>query len=237
MPKWNNESIAAEILRRHQLKLDLSYSGMTRDDLPLLRAATRYMGSWEAAVAFAGLNYDDVRKYRSWTNERIIGRIKELHQKGDDLSWRHVSLTLDPSLAAAATKKSHFGSWKAALDAAGLNYDEIRKYRDWSDSEVLRRVRDMYAQGEPLNAKSMEKDNITLITAARRRFPSWDKALTAAGLDYKEIVQRTPFKRHRQAPGTVSAGRNASHNHASEIGDGASTSQTGKRRGRPKKRG
>jgi len=30
-----------------------------------------------------------------------------------------------------------------------------------------------------------------LITAARRRFDSWDKALTAAGLDYKKIVLRT----------------------------------------------
>ena len=227
MPKWSNDSIAVEILRRHDAGLDLSYSGMTREDLPLLRAATRYMGSWEAAITFAGLNYDDVRKYRSWTKERIVERIQELHEKGSDLSWRYVSLTLDPSLAAAATKKSHFGSWRAALDAAGLDYDHIRRYRDWSDTEVLRRVRDLYAQGKPLNAKSMEKENITLITAARRRFPSWDKTLSAAGLNYKEIVQRTPFKRRRQAPGTVSAAVNSAI---------LSGTATGNRRGRPKKR-
>ena len=230
MTKWSDTSIAAEILRRYESGLDLSYSAMAREDLPLLRAATRYMGSWEAAVQAAGLNYDDFRKYRSWTNDRIIERIRELHDKGDDLSWRHVSLTLDPSLAAAATKKSHFGSWRAALDAAGLNYDQIRKYRDWNSSEVLRRVRDLYARGEPLNAKSMEKQNITLITAARRRFPSWDKALSAAGLDYKEIVQRTPFKRRRQAPGTLHGNMPANAKPEPAL------TVNGVRRGRPKKR-
>lgn len=205
MPKWNKETIASEILRRHEAGLDLSYSGMAREDLPLLRAATRYMGSWQAAVEFAGLNYDDIRRYKSWTNERIIERIRELHAKGDDLSWRHVSLTLDPSLAAAATKRSHFGSWKSALEAAGLNYDDIRRYRDWSDEEILRKVRDLYAQGQPLNAKSMERDNITLITAARRRFPSWDRALAAAGLDYRSIVIRAPFRRRKRGGVGVSS--------------------------------
>ena len=100
--------------------------------------------------------------------------------------------------AAAATKRSHFGSWKAALEASGLDYDQIRRYRDWSDEEVLRRVRDLYAQGKRLNAKSMEQENITLITAARRRFPSWDKALSAAGLDYRGIVVRAPFSRRHK---------------------------------------
>jgi len=214
VPKWNQDNIASEILRRHEAGLDLSYSGMTREDLPLLRAATRYFGSWQAAVEYSGLNYDDIRKYKHWTNDRIIERIRELYAQGADLSWRHVSLTLDPSLAAAATKKSHFGSWREALEASGLDYDAIRRYRDWSEEEVLRRVRDLYAQGEPLNAKNMEKNNITLITAARRRFPSWDRTLAAAGLDYKGIVMRAPFRRKRKlessragAPFSSAAGR------------------------------
>ncbi|GAB4462527.1 MAG: hypothetical protein OHK0029_29580 [Armatimonadaceae bacterium] len=208
MAKWNQDTIAAEILRRYEAGQDLSYSGMTRENLPLLRAATRYLGSWQAAVEYAGLNYEDVRRYRSWTNERIVERIRELYAKGEDLSWRHISLKLDPSLAAAATKKNHFGSWRAALEAAGLNYDEIRRYRDWSNEEVIRSVRDLYAQGKSLNAKKMEREYITLITAARRRFPSWDRTLQAAGLDYRDIVLRAPFKRRRKE--TTKSGSDAS---------------------------
>ena len=205
MSRWNQEAIVGEILRRNETKQDLSYSGMTRDNLPLLRAATRYFGSWQQAIEHAGLNYDDFRRYRAWTNERIVERIRELFADGKDLSWRYVSLTLDPSLAAAATKKNHFGSWRSALEAAGVDYDEIRRYRDWSEDEVLQRIRERYAEGKPLNAKTLEKDNIALITAARRRFPSWDKTLAAAGLDYKGIVLRAPFKRKRTAVRNVTA--------------------------------
>ncbi|MBC8142265.1 MAG: hypothetical protein H7Y38_12575 [Armatimonadetes bacterium] len=196
--KWSRDSIVGEILRRHDTDQPLSYSGMTRDNLPLLRAATRYFGSWQNAIEYAGLDYNDFRKYRTWTNETIVERIQELYAQNADLSWRHISLTLDPSVAAAATKKAHFGSWRAALEAAGIDYDVIRRYHDWSDDEVIRKVRDLYAQGEPLNAKSMEQSDITLITAARRRFPSWDKTLSAAGLDYKNIVVRAPFRRKRK---------------------------------------
>ena len=214
MRKWSQEGIAQEILRRYEQKEDLSYSIMARENLPLLRAATRYFGSWQQAVEFAGLNYEDIRKYRVWTNERITERIRELHAQGNDLSWRHVSLHLDPSLAAAATKKSHFGSWRAALEASGLDYDQIRRYHDWSAEEVLRRIRDLHAQGKALNAKSMEMDNISLITAARRRFPSWDRTLAAAGLDYRGIVMRAPFLRKPNLR------REAAHSERSPISTG-----------------
>lgn len=56
---------------------------------------------------------------------------------------------------------------------------------------------ELHEQGVDLNAKRMEDYDITLITAARRRFDSWDKALTAAGLDFKKIVLRAPFKRRK----------------------------------------
>ncbi len=193
--KWNKDAIALEILSMYESGETLNYSSVASNNLSLLRAATRYFGTWEDAVRYAGLDYDSIRRYKSWTRDRIIARIKELHAKGEDLSWRHVCLNVDPQLAAAATKKSHFGSWREALEASGLNYDDIRKYREWDDERILEMVREFHRDGKELNAKNMELEDITLITAARRRFDSWHKALTAAGLDYTEIVHRAPFKR------------------------------------------
>jgi hypothetical protein len=188
--RWSKETIAAEILRRHSAGQDLSYSGITREYLALLRAAARHFGGWEAAIEFAGLDYDTVRRYRAWTAERIVERIRTLYAEGADLSWRHIALHLDPSLAAAAVKKAHFGSWRAALTAAGLDYDTIRRYRDWSDEEIVRSVQERHRAGLALNAKRVEREDVPLITAARRRFPSWDGALSAAGLDVQGIVLR-----------------------------------------------
>ncbi|HEX5324858.1 MAG TPA: hypothetical protein VFW40_13815 [Capsulimonadaceae bacterium] len=193
--KWSKESIALEILSMYESGENLNYSSVASSNLALLRAATRYFGTWEAAVNFAGLNYDEIRRYKSWTRDRIIDRIKELHSQNVDLSWRNVCLNVDPQLAAAATKKSHFGSWREALEASGLDYDAIRRYREWDDNRILDMVREYARAGKPLNAKNVEQEDITLITAARRRFDSWHQALTAAGLDYRLIVRRAPFKR------------------------------------------
>jgi hypothetical protein len=193
--KWSKETIGLEIISMYESGENLNYSSVASSNLALLRAATRYFGTWEAAVGFAGLNYDEIRRYKSWTRDRIIERIKELRAQNVDLSWRNVCLNVDPQLAAAATKKSHFGSWREALEAAGLDYDSIRRYREWDDDRILDMVREYAKAGKPLNAKNVELEDITLITAARRRFDSWHQALTAAGLDYRQIVRRAPFKR------------------------------------------
>ncbi len=193
--KWNKDAIALEILSMYESGENLNYSSVASNNLSLLRAATRYFGTWEDAVRFSGLDYDSIRRYKSWSRDRIVARIKELHAQDVDLSWRNVCLNVDPQLAAAATKKSHFGSWREALEASGLDYDAIRKYREWDDTRILDMVREFHRDGKELNAKNMEMEDITLITAARRRFDSWHKALTAAGLDYTEIVHRAPFKR------------------------------------------
>ena len=121
---------------------------------------------------------------------------------------------VDPQLAAAATKRKHFGSWREAVAAAGLDYGQIRRYREWDEDTIKAKLRDLHDQGIDLNAKNIEDYDITLITAARRRYDSWDKALTAAGLDYKQIVLRRPFKRRHAA--VIAADSSRTHYRAPE---------------------
>lgn len=198
MRKWSKDAIAEEIRKMHTEGVDLNYAMIAQEHVALLRAATRYFGSWRSAIEFAGLDYEELRRYRSWSKERILENIRELHASGEDLSWRNVSTVVAPQLAAAATKHKHFGSWRGAVTAAGLDYSTIRRYREWNEETIKDQLRQFHAQGIDMNAKSMEEHDITLITAARRRFDSWDKALTAAGLNYREIVLRKPFKRKKR---------------------------------------
>ena len=199
MRKWSKDTIGAEIRRLFDAEENLNYANVAQAQVALLRAATRYFGSWRAAVEYSGLSYEDIRRYKTWNKERILERIRELSAAGEDLSWRHVSTQVDPQLAAAATKKKHFGSWRNAVNSAGLDYSTIRRYREWDEETILSQLKELHEKGIDLNAKSMEEYDITLITAARRRFDSWDRALTAAGLDYRKIVLRAPFKRRRTA--------------------------------------
>ncbi len=204
--KWSKDNIGEEIRRLQKDGEDMNYASIAQNQVALLRAATRYFGSWRAAVDYSGLDYEEIRRYKTWSKERIVERIKQLHADGEDLSWRHVSTQIDPQLAAAATKKKHFGSWRGAIVAAGLDYKGIRRYREWDEETILNELKELHAKGVDLNAKSVEDYDITLITAARRRFESWDRALTAAGLDYRKIVLREPFKRRRQAEQQAAAG-------------------------------
>lgn len=204
MRKWTREAIVLEIRSKYEIGHDLTYTVISEEDLALLRAACRLFGSWRGAIEAAGLDYDSIRRYRTWNRDRIVKRIQELHSKGEDLSWRHVSMNLDPQLAAAAAKSTHFGSWRSAITAAGLDYAEIRRYKTWDVETIKDKLRELHSQGVNLNAKSMEEYDITLITAARRHFNSWDSALSAAGLDYRAIVLRAPFKRRCSAKRNVS---------------------------------
>ena len=121
---------------------------MRKNHPALLRAACRYFGSWKDAVEFAGLDYSKIPKYKTWTKAKIIERIQELHRQEVDLSWRNISTKVDPALAAAAVRANRFGSWRAALELLGLNYDEIRRYREWDESLVIDEVRELAEAGE-----------------------------------------------------------------------------------------
>lgn len=181
--RWNKELIGAEILHLHASGEDLSYGEMQRNNLALLRAAGRYFGSWKNAIEYAGLDYDEIRRYRTWTNDRIIEAIRKYAALGADLSWRHVCLELDPPLAAAAIRANRFGSWQCALEAAGLDYEEIRRHRDWNADAVLDELRRRQAVGESLRVTDATEQCPALVAAARRHFDGWYEAILAAGLD------------------------------------------------------
>ncbi|HOJ20542.1 MAG TPA: hypothetical protein PLY56_03330 [Armatimonadota bacterium] len=188
--RWSKDEIAMEIRSLYLDGEELNYTSVEKNHLALLRAACRYFGSWKDAVEFAGLDYSKIRKYKTWTKAKIIERIQELHRQEVDLSWRNISTKVDPALAAAAVRANRFGSWRAALEAAGLNYDEIRRYREWDESLVIDEVRELAEAGEPLNSRDVQEHTPPLFHAARRRFENWDSTLEAAGLDADRIRKR-----------------------------------------------
>ena len=193
--KRSVENIIEEIKELQVRGEDLSYSNMDHHHVALFRSAIRHFGSWRAAIEAAGMGYESIRRYKSWSQDRIVDRIRELHAQGVDLSWRHISTAVDPQLAAAATRLSSYGSWRNAVEAAGLDYDAIRRYKDWDEARILGELRERSQAGEPLNAGEVCLSDTALITAARRTFGSWDKALEAAGIDSTQVRKRAPGQR------------------------------------------
>ena len=100
----------------------------------------------------------------------------------------HYYATNYPDVYAAAERL--FGSWKAAIEAAGLDYSKIRRYQKWSRDKVIRKIKEIYANGKPINSIAAQSNHKPLYMAAVKRFGNWESAVKAAGINYRKIRKR-----------------------------------------------
>ena len=188
--RWTRKNIIAEIKRLYQAGEALNYSAAERNHLHLVRAAAWHFGTWRHAVESAGLDYESLSRYQRWSKARIVERIRELHNDGQDLSWRAISSDVDPPLGAAALRPNGFKSWREALAAAGIDVDSTARYKYWDEAKVIKAICARKRAGERMSSKSLQSSDQPLFCAARRRFGSWDAALNAAGFDSENIRLR-----------------------------------------------
>jgi hypothetical protein len=189
--KWTRERIIRRIRELHDRGVDLSHSSAKREHQYLVVVASdeRMFGSWREAVEASGLSYDAVSKHESWTKEKIISRIRQLHRRGESLSHESTKQK-HGALVSAASSPRYFGSWERAIRAAGLSYDRIRRIESWDRAKILEKIRELHAQGVALNNANMRRMGYRgMMEAAARRqnFGSWEAAVRAAGLDYDRI--------------------------------------------------
>ena len=187
---WSKEIIVQEIQRLQGEGVPLYSHHMRKTYQELLAAGMRHFGGWKEAVRQAGFCYEEVRRYRKWTNESIQETIQKLYSEGVDLSFRSMMLSTYAPMVYASIRAQHFGSWRNALQAAGLPSEEIYRYRSWDDQVIINEIQKLHQKGTDLSSKKMDDSSNTLIATARRRFGTWEKAIQDAGLDYSTIRRR-----------------------------------------------
>jgi hypothetical protein len=124
--------------------------------------------------------------YKKWHDSAVIDHILSRHNKEPLNAYYYANAY--PDLHAAACRI--FGSWGNAIEACGLNYEEIRKYRQWSKTKIIEQIKSLHKDGKPLNSNHIQQNNNPLYMAAVKRFKSWGKAVRSAGIDYEEILLR-----------------------------------------------
>ena len=188
--RWTRKSIIAEINRLHDAGEPLNYSSAEENHLNLVRASAWHFGTWRRAVESAGVDYEGLSRYQRWSKARIVARIRELDRQKKDLSWRSVSLEIDPPLAAAAVRAGGFKNWREAISASGINVEDVARYKVWDQAKIIKAIRARKRAGELLSSKSVQQSDQRLFCAACRHFGSWDAALLAAGLNVEKIRLR-----------------------------------------------
>ncbi len=206
--RWTRKTILEEVRLLHAQGEELNYDNVGQNHAQLMRAASWHFGTWQRAIETAGIDYGEVSKYIRWTREMVILGIREIHARGGDLSWSKISSPEgEPALAAAAVRANMgFGTWHDAVTEAGLDYDQVARYRHWTPERVVAEIQELARKKAPLSSKLVQLNHPPLYNAAKRRFKQWDKALEAAGLDPDKVRVR------RQAPDLLKRRRRRNEN-------------------------
>jgi hypothetical protein len=125
-----------------------------------------------------------------WSREYLVDYLIFKHERGDDLSpW---TVYRDESAVHANIKK-YFGSYRAGIEAAGIDYREIRVIdltEKWTPKKVLERIRKLHQQ-KPLNSSSdIRRRDSRLYDSCHRYFGGPVPAIEAAGIPYITLKAR-----------------------------------------------
>lgn len=194
---WNKPAILDELKRLQRRGAELAYNSLAKKNQPLVSAAAYHFGSYRRAVEMAGIDYAMVSRRPRWTKQAIIGLIKTAKRKGQDLHWSAVTRRRDElgRAAFAALQPRLFGKWDRALHAAGLDADDVSRYRKWDRDSVIYELKARAADQEPLNSGSIQRDDSGLHAAAVRHFGSYDRALRCAKVDPATVRRRRSWTR------------------------------------------
>jgi len=124
-----------------------------------------------------------------WTKQKIVAHIRGLSQRGEDLSYNCIARRRQGLLSAA---NYHFGSWKNAVEAAGIDYDgQVRRIPKWTRDRIVETIRLARDAGADLSWTSISKhpeySGMAYAAIRSSRFGSWDDALRAAGIDPSRV--------------------------------------------------
>jgi hypothetical protein len=186
--RWSKKAIIRQI--RQRKGKPLHHAAMEREMPALVLAAYRYFGTYRKAIEAAGLDYASVRvrPKRIWNARRIVAQLRQAQRERSGL-WRGAVKRSRPRLLRAAQR--YFGSYRRAAKAAGFASTTLipPPYRHWSPAMVLQELQRMHSKREPLNPTNLREHHPYLIRVCARRFGSYRKAITAAGIEYTSVAR------------------------------------------------
>ncbi len=206
--RWPPEKVISTIIALSRKEKPLGPTELQRRHGYLVRAAQRHFGSWAKAVAAAGVDPSRLRRIPQWSRDAIIKAILERALDNAPLGSRNVR---PRSLAEAGARA--FGSWRAALLAAGVQpqlvpiklprvegTDGARKLPGpaqlWTEQGVIDAILARLHEQKPINAVAVYVDHRSLYRVGERRFGNWRKALIAAGLNPDEVRKGAASRTH-----------------------------------------
>jgi len=133
-----------------------------------------------------------------WKPQTILTELRRLHKSGANLSYNHLSRRKQALVSAAAY---HFGSYRKAVENAGMDYALVLRRPRWTKQRVIALIKQARRGGRELHWSAVTKHGNELSRAAfaslqPRLFGSWAKALVASGMDADEVSRYRRWDKH-----------------------------------------
>lgn len=174
----------------------LHHTKLRRTASPLHSAVLKRYGSVRKAASAFGLPFNTER--RRYSKAEVASLIQKAHAGKHRLTMKEANRTAT-GLAHAA--KRHYGSWEAALHAAGFDSQRSTARSKSLDylhpDQVIQAILRRKEMGQPLHYVAVRKEAPDLASAAIRFYRNWGRALDAAGLDDSTIRLPRRWNRNR----------------------------------------
>ncbi len=129
-----------------------------------------------------------------WSREYLIDYLIYKHERGEDLSpWKFYKT--EPVVH--ASMKKYFGSYQAALDAAGIDYQQTRLIdltEEWTPAKVLDRIRTLHRKKPLTSTGDIRRRDSRLYDRCHRYFGGVVPAVEAAGIPYVLLTARRDLR-------------------------------------------
>ena len=179
---------------------DLSYSCTEKRVPSVVRAAERVFGTWGAAVNAAGFDYEAIRRYRKWTREKVIARIRELYEQGEDQLASRLPPPGSHAGGGGTARRTLFFLGRGT--GSGRNRPRAhRPLSPWSLPRLRDELLSLETEGVPLDRKHLTEHDAALLAAVYR--------LGGGLIDERRMLQRTRRKAYRYMGREEMENRNA----------------------------
>lgn len=185
---WTPEYVLDRMAEMRRRGFPLNCYWASNHDQALSIRAREYFGSWDEALQRIGLEPEKIRLAKPTehlTRKELIARLKKSREDGRG----HIRPREKDDSALANAARKYFGSWNAALRAAGIEpLKETSRWAKANKAEILAEIRRRKHASESLRSAPEvgEKWGRALRMRVEKLFGSWNKALRKAGIEPKK---------------------------------------------------
>lgn len=192
---WTEERVCNAIKERAESGRDLTATAVMNEHLSLYTGATTVYGGWAKGLEASGINPKEVYKNKlpvSWTKDTLIEEIQRREHEGLGLTTGVVQKE-DGGLYSTARK--HFGGWREAIQASGLNDDDYFKNRPhgyWTAETTKKALQERKDAGLSFSREDVVRDDSALALNVTKYLGGWSAELASIGLNASDYTKQRP---------------------------------------------